>query len=281
MDTATRAVEAPNDRVIIGGNLPPEETPREKHSRLSREFQAEVAAFQQAHPNIKTKDVADKAGELTKKGIGLRTAADKDREIEKEPHLKAGREVDKYYNQGVIKRITDCEDALKPLLRAWLNAERDRIAAEQAAARKAAEEARLAAEAQAEKAFEAYDAAERGKGTGNHLAEVEKARVAQEEAEAAAEDAARMERMKARAGAKGARVSLRTVDRVVMALPANAPTKVQAIALSKMVPFIVDELGIDGLDALRKEIGRLANVAYKKSKNVAPGCTVVQEDNVQ
>jgi len=271
-----------NARAVIGDNQAPEETPRERFERESRDLQAEVSAWLNEHNGIQSKKDADEAGELIRRAVTLRTRADEARGDDSGPHYSKWKAINKDWNDGPIARAKRCEAELDTPMKLWLKAEKDRIAKEAAEAQRAAEEAQKAAEAQAEKAFEAYDNAQNGMGEGNTLAELEKAEQAKQDAEAAAERAEHLANKKAKArGGAGRSVFLRTETKVVMDMPANFPPGVQAIALGKMLPFIVSALGVNGLDALRAEIGRLAQLAYKKTGDVPPGCKTIEVESIR
>lgn len=152
---------------MIGHNNPPHVLALTEAQAL----QAKIAAIK-----IDSVESALVAAQLLDDATKGEKKADKDRADEKEPHLKAGRQVDDDW-RAPIKAYAEAKSAIKTKSTAWLVAERQRKEAEAEAARIEAERAmeaaasvydsdsdeldRAIAIAQADKAIEAAQEAEK------------------------------------------------------------------------------------------------------------------------
>lgn len=87
-----------------------------------------------------SKDAADQASALTVALQRLESDAEKARKAEKEPHLKASRDVDERWSPLVTTAANVKRDLKAKVLTPWMVAEQDRIKAEQAQAAKVAVE---------------------------------------------------------------------------------------------------------------------------------------------
>lgn len=270
-----------DDRQAIGGNNPPEPTEREKLEKEARELTAGGSAWLNEIKTISTQQQADRAGAFKRQCHDLLKRADAAKAAEKRPHLDANIEIEGFY-KGAVLGVQKAQTLVAEKLTAFLEAEQARKDAEAEAARKVALEAEKAAALAADRAYDAYDAAERGDlaGTGtNTVAALADAEKAQEAAEKAAADADRLEGARAGAGGQytvgGVKktVTLRTFRHVVLDLPEKVPQRVMIEALKKLVPYI--EKGGKGAD-LRTEMGRLANAIFKATDEVPPGCKIVE-----
>lgn len=137
---------------------------------LSRVVDAWVAKVPEIATEAEAQDARDLLAKLTARGKSAEDA----RKAEKQPHLDAAREVDARY-EPIKTLLAACAAPIKRLLEGWLRKERERQAAEAAAARAEAE--RLAADAA--KAASAQ----------RSIADTAAAQVATQRAEAAAAEA--------------------------------------------------------------------------------------------
>lgn len=174
MDTIT----AENPRAVIGGNAPPL-TPYEAAEKAIEDIYSEAALWLDGAV-VADKSTADGIDNLKKLIATARKAADEARKVEKKPFDDGAAEVQGRYNP-LLAKADRAKDACNKALEPWLIAERKRLDAEVAEARRIAEEKRLAAEA----AIRATDTA--------NLA-------AREEAEALVKDAKKADAVANRAG---------------------------------------------------------------------------------
>jgi hypothetical protein len=183
----------------------------------------------------KSEDEVNRAADLANRLGQLHSKADKAREAEKAPHLKAGREVDDKW-----RPLTASAEVYKKIKAAVIT---PFLAAQQAAKEKAEREAREAAdrarrEAEAREAA-AREAAERAEREGNAEAvaktkeDAERAKIMADQAELNANEVAATQ---VKAGTRGRSIALRTVTKVVITNRAEAyaffkdrPDFVQAI----------------------------------------------------
>jgi hypothetical protein len=194
--------------------------------------------------------------------------------------------VQEYFNP-LLSAADRIKVSLDAKLTAFLRRERLRIEAEQAAARKAAEDAERRAAREADRAMETLARAERGElaGTGiNTMAQMEYAEAAQIEAEQARARANALDEKTARAGGSstigGLRraTTLRTTTSIVLDVPAGASSKTVVTVLQKILPFL--EANGKGAE-LRETIGRLVNAVYRDTEKIAPGCKAVRTERAQ
>lgn len=146
-----------NDIAEIGHNNPPlSEVLPLNYSELLKEAEDLKAQFGRAPETIDDTDNANRATTFVKNVNTFVKSVDKARVEEKEPYLKAGREVDAFFKaiaasvdpvlKDMKKRLTDYQVKVAAEERARQKAEEERLAEE---ARKAQEEAdRIAANAQ-------------------------------------------------------------------------------------------------------------------------------------
>lgn len=145
-----------NDAPSIGHNNPPEPTLPE---RLAETYGAEVAKVDHLakRADCVPKEIAtnvdrDEAANIARDAGALAKSLDKLREVEKAPHLKAGRDVDGYFNP-VVNRLDRISKILLGRISDFNRAQAAKAAREKAEAerieRERAEEARKAAEAAA------------------------------------------------------------------------------------------------------------------------------------
>lgn len=147
----------------------------------AQELSGVVDAWVAQVPEIGSATVAEQARDLLARITASSKSAEDTRKAEKQPHLDAARDVDARY-EPIKTLLTACTAPVKRLLEGWLHKERERQAAEAAAAR--AEAQRLAAEAAKAAAAQ------------RSIAETAAAQVAVQRAEAAALDARRAEAAK-------------------------------------------------------------------------------------
>jgi hypothetical protein len=274
-----------NARAVIGGNAPPASEVLDERSRT---LQARGSQWVTTVQQIETQAQADEAALLIEELFKLEKEIDAARKAEADPVHKEWKAINARWKR-LAERASDTGAAVNRLLQPYLSEMRRRQQQQAEEARRKAEEAAREAEQTAEAAYEAYaDAQERGAAgpEANVLAALEDAKAAQAAAQQADRDAEAAANARAAAGGlpdedgNRRKVRLQTTKKVVMDVPANFPPKVQAVALSKMVPWIVDQLGVNGLDALKNEIGRLVNLAHSKTGEVAPGCKVVEIERI-
>lgn len=177
-----------NPRAAVGGNNPPstEEIMREKHAPI---FERLVTWKKSAKRLInfvpETLDDCAKLEKIYREGADLANDADGIRAKEKEPHLRAGQEVDAVFNVGVRDEVG--ADKKKPGLAATLlqKAADRRLAITRAEQKEAQERADILAREAQKRA----DEAARHEAAGRNL----KADVAQAQAQATSEAAERAE----------------------------------------------------------------------------------------
>jgi len=268
----------------IGDNRPPVDARTTILDRI-RDQQAAASAWLNEVSEITDQEQADRAADFKRQTRGLQKEADTLRKTEKKPHDEAAAAIQSFWNPR-ISALEKFEESIDAKIGKWLSSERERIAREQAAAMKAARDAEEAAEREAERASDLLMKAQSGElaGTGiNTMAAVIEAEQAQEAAATAIAAANRLNQAKAGAGGNSVvggikrTVGLRVTRKVVLDLPPNAKPKIVLVALQKLVPFI-EENG-EGR-ALREELGRLVNAIYKRTKEVAPGCKIVETEGV-
>jgi len=268
----------------IGDNSPPVDKRTDIVDRI-RDQQAAASAWLNEIREITDQEQADRAADFKRQTRGLQKEADAQRIAEKKPHDEAGAAIQTFWKPQ-ISALEKFEESIDAKIRCWLLAEDRRIRREREDAMKAARDAEEAAEREAERASDLLMKAQSGElaGTGiNTMAAVIEAEQAQEAAATAIAAANRLNQTKAGAGGNSVvggikrTVGLRVTRRVVLDLPPNAKPKITIVALQKLVPFI-EENG-EGR-ALREELGRLVNAIYKRTKEVAPGCKVVETEGV-
>lgn len=230
-----------NPRAVPGGNNPPEPTPFERVAE-----QVELIMSEAAHlldgTAVNSQDGADYADRVLDELREAGKAVEAAHKVEKEPHLRAGREVDERYRplREQVKRAVDgCKAALAP----WRQ-EQERIK------REAAEKAAAEAEAKRRAAEEAMRAAK-----ANDLAERERAEALLKEAKKA-EGAAKRADKAATSG-----TGLRTTHRAVL---------VDALAAGR-------HYWQARPDDFRDLIQRLADADVRNGKREIPGFEIKEE----
>ncbi|RDC59751.1 hypothetical protein HME9302_00946 [Alteripontixanthobacter maritimus] len=176
----------------IGHNNPP---PIVYFSNALDDVRDEAANYLDGKP-IETQAQADAVGLFLSTARKIKADADKVRKAEKEPHLKAGKAVDAEW-KPIDKKADDVITAGRAPLTAWLQ-KLEAIQAEEA--RKAREEA----DRQQQAAIEARRASE------GNLEALEQANALQDEADRAAKDAKRAEKVKPLVAGEGRSLSLRS-----------------------------------------------------------------------
>lgn len=147
--------ETQNPRVKVGDNRPPStaELLKEKHAAIFERAKKWVRRAKAADLAPKTLEDCRKLEELYKEGRDIANDADRIRTAEKEPHLKAGREVDAVFGDEIISAV-GADSKKRGLAQNILQAAADRRAAitqaEQRAKAAAAEKAQQEADRLAE-----------------------------------------------------------------------------------------------------------------------------------
>lgn len=199
MELSTAIV--PNDRAVIGGNAPPDD-PFDVISQMYREQRAAGSAWMTDVPVIETQEQADFAAAFIRQCRDLKKRAEDAFKTERAPLDDAVKACRAKWNT-IIDGLPTVLGPVQQRVTAWQIAEDDRIAAERAAARKAAEEAARAAAEEEARAAELARKADAGElaGTGvNVLAAADAAAEARLEAERRATELAAAERAKVAAG---------------------------------------------------------------------------------
>jgi hypothetical protein len=256
---AAGAVETVGDILAgVGHNRPPEDAPIDGH-RLNIDSIYEearnwldgtpIANQRQADDVTRLLDMAKKAGK----------AADEQREIEKKPHLEAGRVVDTAW-KPLKERADKVVKGAQGALGAWLQAERVRLAAEAAEARRVADEEAAAALAASRAAQDSGD-----------MAAMDSAEAGLEAAKAADEAARRAEKAKPIAKVEGmARgAGLRTVWDVALSDEKGADQALAKYMWQTQRARVV-ELYMD-----------LAREAVRAGGRSIPGCLVSSREVVR
>lgn len=117
----------------------------------ARSLASVVDAWQAQVGEIARSDDAEHARDLLARLTSAARSAESERVAEKEPHLAAGRAVDAQW-KPVLELLAAAKKPIEALLSAWLKRERERLAAEAAAAREAAAKAEAEARAKLEAA---------------------------------------------------------------------------------------------------------------------------------
>lgn len=217
--TATAAVAGP------GHNKPPlQEVLTEQYKSFAEEIEKVAGRANEAPKRIKTDDDLDKVGVIVKDARELLKKVEAARKEEKDPYLKAGREIDAFF-----KKMTDRLDRISEALQERANEYQREKAAE--ARRKAEEEARRLREQEEAARRKAEEAAAAGKASVAGRAEVkaelaaEKAAQAEELAQASAADLARVR------GASGTLATAKTAQKVRI-------SDWQSLNLNDLKPYI-------------------------------------------
>lgn len=146
MDTL---VDLVNPRAVLGGNHPPE--PISPSIERAQELVATTDKWITERPEITDEDIANRARDFVEQLRKASTALDDEHEIEKAPHLKAGKAVDDKFRtpRASIKLALD---AMKLKLGTWMEKQRAKAAAAAVLAAQEAERKRKEAEELAEAA---------------------------------------------------------------------------------------------------------------------------------
>lgn len=133
----------------IGDNNPPttEQLMKEKHAAIFQRLAAWQKKAKKAKLTPETLEECIALDKLFAEGRDIANDADSVRKKEKEPHLRAGQEVDDVFNKGVRDEVGVAAGLAKQILQASANKKLAITRAEQAAA--AAEEERLRRQADA------------------------------------------------------------------------------------------------------------------------------------
>jgi hypothetical protein len=221
------ATQLEDPRLAIGGNEPPMPTPYEAFRDHIADLMDEARGFLDGDP-IANEGQAAAVSKLLTDARDASRDADKQRKVEKEPHLEAGRTVDATW-KPIIERadltVSTCKQALAPWLR--------KLEDEQ---RAAADLARKEAEAKAEEARAAIASA--------NLADLE----AREQAEILIKEASKADKLaskaeNARAQAKGGAraVSLRSVWYTAMTDPVVALKHYRAMQPDLLKAWLIEQ----------------------------------------
>lgn len=240
------------------GNMLADRVDAEKAPALLHEAQelaGVVDAWTSTVKEIAAEDEAQKARDLLAKLTAREKEIEKTRKAEKEPHLAAERAVDEKWRKPAAL-LAACKEPIQALLKGWLDREKARLAAEQAAARAEAE--RLAREAAA-----ARKAAEDQRGV-SATVEAEEAEKRAAEAAMAAQKAAAARPQVASASGGARRVSVRTTFRARLI---NYPAAVRHYANNPEVVAVLERLAS-------------SDVRAAKGKIQIPGFEIVSEETV-
>lgn len=175
-----------------GHNNPPR---HESFAMALDDVRLEAGNYLDGEP-IETQEQADAVGVIMGTARDIKRDADKARKEDKEPHLKAGREVDASY-KPVLQKADDIVRAAQSALAPFL-------AAKQRKQELAAQKARVEAERKASEARKAEQAASAS------IDDVEAARAKQKEADKALKAASKAEKAKPLVAGSGRSIGLRS-----------------------------------------------------------------------
>ena len=236
-----------NERAVIGGNNPPEQTPFEIAARTVDDLHDEAKSWLDGDP-VTTEDMAAALNTLETRIRDASKELEKNRKAEAKPFDDGKAEIQARY-KPVSAKADDALAAIKAALKPYL-IELDR---------KQQEAARLAREEAARKQAEAMEAM-RQRDAAN-LAQREDAERLVREARAADDAARKAENVKAHAKGEGRATGLRTVHRAVMENTREAAAWVWKDRYDELCVFIQDQ----------------ADKAVRSGARSIPGFNVIEE----
>ena len=148
-----------NERAVIGGNNPPQESALEAFKASVDTLNTEAGNWLDGEA-ISTEGQAGEVSRMIEEARNLARDAEKLRKAEKQPHLDAGKAVDAAWKE-VTTPLEQIATAAKALLSPWLIAKEEAARKAEAEARRVADEAAAKLRAEREAADKANIAAQR------------------------------------------------------------------------------------------------------------------------